>query len=445
VAKTPEKPEKIFSKKDKTNREKDQSMRRLILIGVIIVAALILGTIIFGLVDTYVLRQNKAVARVNSEKITVKEFQTRVRYTRNNLVKNYLSNLPLYEAFATDPNYGQYFASQLQDIILQLDESNTETLGSDVLDQLVTEKIILQEAKKLGITVSEEEITKGLEEAFGFFPEGTPVPSVTPTMGSTSTLSPAQLAIVTITPTATKAPTSTLVPTSTPEATSTMAAGPTTSELPTVIPTITATPTEYTKVLYQENVTNFLKDLESIQVSEQEIRKLISVNLLYNKLLEARSADMKPFEEQVWARHILVDDEAIALTLIEKMNRGEDFAVLAAEHSNDTSNKDTGGDLGWFGKGQMVSAFEEAAWSLEIGEISKPIQTEFGFHIIQVLGHEERPLTQAQFKTKKQTAFTEWIESLNTEETVKKYDVWKDNVPTEPIIPLDQIPAALVQ
>ncbi len=439
MAKTPEKPEKIISKKEKTHLEKDQSMRRFILIGVIIVAALILGTIIFGLVDTYILRQNQAVARVNSEKITVKEFQTRVRYTRNNLVQNYMSNLPLYEAFAADPNYGQYFASQLQEIILQLDESNTETLGSEVLDQLISEKIIMQEAKKMGITVSDEEITKGLEEAFGFFPEGTPVPSITPTMGSTSTLSPAQLAVVTITPTATKAPTSTPADISTP------VAAPTTSELPTAVPTLTATPTEYTEDLYQENVTNFLKDLESIQVSEQEIRKLVSVNLLYNKLLEARSADLQPYEEQVWARHILVDDEAIALTLIEKMKNGEDFAALAAEHSNDTSNKDDGGNLGWFGRGQMVSAFEEAAWSLDIGEISEPVQTEFGYHIIQVLGHDERPLTQAQFRDKKQTAFTEWLDSLNTEETVKKYDLWKDNIPTEPIIPLDQIPAALVQ
>lgn len=439
MAKTPEKPEKIISKKEKTHLEKDQSMRRFILIGVIIVAALILGTIIFGLVDTYILRQNQAVARVNSEKITIKEFQTRVRYTRNNLVQNYMSNLPLYEAFAADPNYGQYFASQLQEIILQLDESNTETLGSEVLDQLISEKIIMQEAKKMGITVSDEEITKGLEEAFGFFPEGTPVPSITPTMGSTSTLSPAQLAVVTITPTATKAPTSTPADISTP------VAAPTTSELPTAVPTLTATPTEYTEDLYQENVTNFLKDLESIQVSEQEIRKLVSVNLLYNKLLEARSADLQPYEEQVWARHILVDDEAIALTLIEKMKNGEDFAALAAEHSNDTSNKDDGGNLGWFGRGQMVSAFEEAAWSLDIGEISEPVQTEFGYHIIQVLGHDERPLTQAQFRDKKQTAFTEWLDSLNTEETVKKYDLWKDNIPTEPIIPLDQIPAALVQ
>jgi len=445
VAKTPSKPGRTISKKEKTHLEKDQSMRRVILIGVIIVAALILGTILFGLVDTYILKQNKAVARVNSEKITVKDFQTRVRYTRNNLVQNYMSNLPLYEAFSTDPNYGSYFASQLQDIILQLDESNAETLGSEVLDQMINEKIILQEAKKLGITVSEEEITKGMEEAFGFFPEGTPVPSVTPTMGSTSTLSPAQLAIVTITPTATKAPTSTLAPTATPDQAATPETAPTTSQLPTAVPTLTATPTEYTETLYQENVTNFLKDLEAIQMSEKDIRELVSVNLIYNKLLDARTADMKPFEDQVWARHILVEDQAVALTLIEKIKSGEDFAALAAEHSIDTSNKDTGGDLGWFGKGKMVAAFEEAAWSLEIGGISEPVQTEFGFHIIQVLGHEERPITQAQFRTLKQTQFAEWLESLNTEETVKKSDVWRENVPTDPSIPLDQIPAALVQ
>jgi peptidyl-prolyl cis-trans isomerase C len=84
------------------------------------------------------------------------------------------------------------------------------------------------------------------------------------------------------------------------------------------------------------------------------------------------------------AQHILVDQEFEALDIIKKLNEGESFDHLASEFSNCPSGKD-GGNLGTFGKGQMVPAFEKAAFELEVGHVSGPVRTQFGYHLIKRL------------------------------------------------------------
>jgi len=88
--------------------------------------------------------------------------------------------------------------------------------------------------------------------------------------------------------------------------------------------------------------------------------------------------------EEIRASHILVTTEDLAWEVHTELVEGADFAELAAEYSQDASNKDNGGDLGWFGRGTMVTAFEDAAFALEVGELSEPAQTEFGYHIIRL-------------------------------------------------------------
>ena len=88
-------------------------------------------------------------------------------------------------------------------------------------------------------------------------------------------------------------------------------------------------------------------------------------------------------KEEVRARHILVKTEDQAKEIKEKISAGEDFAQLAKEHSTDEMTKESGGDLGFFGKGKMVKEFEEEAFGLGIGEISNPVKTDYGYHLIK--------------------------------------------------------------
>jgi peptidyl-prolyl cis-trans isomerase C len=93
---------------------------------------------------------------------------------------------------------------------------------------------------------------------------------------------------------------------------------------------------------------------------------------------------MMPQEEEIQARHILVPTEEKAKELAENIGKGGDFAQLAKENSTDPGSKDNGGLLGYFGKGQMVPEFEQAAFGLMAGELSKPVKSQFGWHIIKV-------------------------------------------------------------
>jgi foldase protein PrsA len=93
--------------------------------------------------------------------------------------------------------------------------------------------------------------------------------------------------------------------------------------------------------------------------------------------------------EQIRASHILTVDEQTAREVHAQLLAGGDFAELASRYSEDQANKDSGGDLEWFGRGRMIAEFEEAAFALEIGEISEPVETQFGYHIIKVTDRQD--------------------------------------------------------
>lgn len=91
---------------------------------------------------------------------------------------------------------------------------------------------------------------------------------------------------------------------------------------------------------------------------------------------------------EVRASHILVKTEQEAKDLFNEIQNGKDFAEIAEEKSLCPSGQN-GGDLGFFGKGMMVKPFEDAAFNLEVGEISQPVETQFGWHLIQLTGKKD--------------------------------------------------------
>ena len=108
------------------------------------------------------------------------------------------------------------------------------------------------------------------------------------------------------------------------------------------------------------------------------------------KIYDQRVAQLKP-EDEVEARHILVDSEEKAKELLAKIKAGGDFAELAKENSADTGSKEKGGMLGYFGRGQMIPEFEKAAFTMTKGQVSEPVKTTYGWHIIKVEDRRRKP------------------------------------------------------
>ncbi len=421
---------KHISRKQQSRVAREQLQRRMVLITTIVIAVLVVLVIGYGVLDQLVLQLKQPVAVVENSKITLEEFQTRARYDRYQIIKN-TELLEFYKQnFSFDQNTTSYYDSLIQQNVALL--TDPESLGNQVIDELINERVLTMQAEKMGITVTDEEIDKAIQEAFGFYKDGTPTPAPTIPPVPTATYSPLQLTLIPPTGTPTATATATSGPTATPTATS---PAPTATEGPTPTPFPTETP--YTEEGFKTSYSDYVATLEAeSQVNSEQFRAIFRARLIYEKLLEEVTKDSPTSETYIWARHILVASEQEAAALRDRLDKGEDFAALAAEYSTDTSNKDNGGDLGWFSKGQMVEEFETAAFALtEIGEISQPVQTTFGWHIIQLLGREERPMTPDRLDQTKQEAFNAWLEEIKAGLKIETYDNWKTRVPTIPTTP----------
>ena len=157
--------------------------------------------------------------------------------------------------------------------------------------------------------------------------------------------------------------------------------------------------------------TNLLTNLQrQVGWSEEEYVNVVRTDLLRRKLQDIFAATVPTTTEQIHARHILVDTKEQADAALVRLKKGETFEALAKELSKDTASKDKGGDLGWFPKGAMVKAFEDAAFALKLNEVSAPIQSQFGYHIIQLLeGPQVRPLDAATLTQQQNAALTNWL------------------------------------
>jgi foldase protein PrsA len=197
--------------------------------------------------------------------------------------------------------------------------------------------------------------------------------------------------------------------------------------------------------------------LKSQGITMDDARKLVRENLLTTKAVDQNinvtDAQVNDYlkqqhlvigqPSQVRARHILVKTKAQADMIEAQLKKGGDFAALAKQYSQDPGTKDKGGELGWFGPGQMVPAFQNAAFALKPNQISAPVQTPFGWHVIQV--EDTKPLTKDAAvtqikKQQEQLQITPFMTQLRTSakieiEDPRYQDLFPSPPPSTPIAP----------
>lgn len=392
MAKKRKKATKELTKKELRRGKKAQRQRRTILTGAAIITVVIVVLLVFGYYQEYIVKPKEPVAMVGEAPIRTNTYEKMVHYYRSNL-KNQLALLQDQLA-SLDPNdqstefIVQYYQQQVEQLQNQLLDS--QALGEQVLDDLIDDELIRQEAARRGIMVTPEEVQSEIDIQFGY-ERNPPTPTPTPIITTTLILTP----------------------------------------------TPTATPITLDR--FQEMYATTLETLnELVGFSEADFRNIFETMLLRDKLQEAMGQEAPTIAEQVHARQIQVETEEKAqaiMTLLEEdtddtnaldtlrllladdevkteeeiraekdtqellaqLTESEDrFVWLAQNFSLDTGNKDDGGDLGWFSRGRMVPEFEEAAFGAPAGEITGPVETQFGWHIILVHETSEEPEPQVR-------------------------------------------------
>jgi len=418
-------------------KEKEDLQKRTIIISTIVVLVAVFSLVAYGVLDKYVLKPKTPIVQLDSRNVNVVEFEQRVRYQRFQIINQTYQLIEFVQSLGGTPDIFAYFEQQI--ILATTQLSQPLLIGEEVIQTISDDLIILAEAEKMGIEVDEAQIDQEIRSVFGYFPEGTPTPIPINEPLPTSTMTSLQMTLVppTDSPEEDQEENQSTLPTNTPQI----------EEAPEGEPDPTATPllipTEYTLDLYEVNYQNYMDVLTNEEIKEQTFRDMVGMYLVRKELMNILSANITQTQEQIWVRHILVEDELTALEVTDKLADGQDFVVLAAEYSSDETNKDNGGDLGWFALGMMVQPFEEAAFALEVGEISDPVQTDFGWHILQALGKEQMPIDEAALENLRNQAFSEWMIEKRLEYEVEINEDWISFVPSEPVLPqevIDYIP-----
>ena len=372
-----------------------------------------------GLLYEYVIKPNQTLATVGSVSIS------RQDYWRSRAIDLYEQALQYqdFAQFVGPDQQGQYLALAEQ----SLAELPTVWGSTDVdpasLEKMIDDQVYLQGMDDLGIDMSEDEIrTFALNR---FAPPGAPLiaPSPTATLtaeraamatGTAAALFATPLASPVVATPISGTPAAGTPVASTPSLATPVPGTPVATPLaiaPTA-PAATPNPAE-ARATAEAGFAQFADQVFPLaHLSQEDYERLVAAPALARqKVGDALAATVGQSAPQVRAAHILLPTREEAEAARARVTEGgEDFATVARELSTDEASAANGGELGWFTREEMVAPFAEAAFALEPGAISEPVETEFGWHVIQVLERDpERPLTDLQINRLQQTAEERWL------------------------------------
>lgn len=403
----------------RSRREQETRYQRIFLLAMIGAAGLIVLILGSGIVYEYVIKPNAVLAEVNGHEIRRRDYWKYQSVALYNQARQ-------YETFATQTQGPQQ--QQFLQFAATFDQQRENLWGStEVSDttvrQMIDDRLYVDGAAEMGITVSNEEADLFALNAFASeeAPLITPLPSPTPiperAVAATQTAealateqsialgTPAALAQASpVVGTPESGTPVSAMPAGTPVASN--SATPTLPAQATPDPVTVRDNAEAQYSAFQEDVFDkahlSVNDFEQLYVVPQVARTRVDHEV---------TSDVAQKADQVRAEHILVGTEELAGQLYEQATGGADFAQLARTNSTDTTTAPTGGQLGWFTQQELASPLAEAAFALQPGEVSQPVQTEFGWHIVRVLERQdERPLSAAQYQLAKDKAVEAWLQ-----------------------------------
>jgi len=403
------------TKKHLARAERERRQRRWILTGAIIVAALLVSVLVYGIYDTAFVQPFQTVAVVNGETITSRAFEGRVRLIQRELLNQLSSYMQMETFFGADPTILQ----ELRNIEVQLQTqlANPELLGRDVLESMIRQRILIAEAGRQGVSVSEQELEREVQRNFNYYPEGTPTSAATVASLPTSTIDPTRETAVTPSPSASPGPSPTTGPTSTPQ--------------------FTATP--YTFEAYQNEYDAFMGSLSDFRIRKDDFLAYVEIGLLEAKMRANYVADINREQEQVFVSVILAETEDIANQILERVDSGEAWRDLALEFSQDVATRDAGGEIGWSMLSELLGRYGQpgiAAFASEAGSIVGPFAGEGGgFYLFKVDERAVRPISEQAYQLALNQAFDEWLQGLRDEAEVTLAEDWQRYLP--PAVPVN--------
>jgi peptidyl-prolyl cis-trans isomerase C len=404
----------------RSRREREQRNRILIVLGIL--AAVVLGIALAGLYDQLIAKPSRPVAVVNDTRIRSDDYENRVRYQRF-LLDTRLLNLQTLLTRINPEEQGNEFLIQYYQQLAEQTQQQRLVVDEQTVDDLVEEELAQQKAAEEGLSVSEEEVDEalraGIASMSGFLTETQATAVASTAIAATAT---AETFTATPEPTSTSALTVTLATTATPE-----------------IPTPAPTPTVHiiTEEEFSQDYADYLDILKGqAGLSEAKYRQLIRAGLLLDKVRQHFADQVATEAEQVNVSHIQLDTQEEAQAALERLDAGEEFALVASEVSTDTFTAANGGELGWALEGDLASqygpAVEEAAFSLNPGEYSQPISSTVGIHIVIVNERGVQPLSEYRLQAEQQQAYFEWLQEARTAEGIET--LWEpDMAPPDPL------------
>jgi hypothetical protein len=412
------------SRKEILLARKHAQQTRQVRLAVIGIGALVGIVLLIGAVNELVIKPSLPVADVHGTEIVMREWQEQVRFRRAQLIVGIEG---LADALGQDiGQVQQYAAQQINSLIFQPD-----TVGEEVLNEMVDDALIEQAAAERGITVTDDEVQSEIEHTFSYYGGGlpTPAPTSTPTVMPTPSLTPIPTQVITeVVPTSTPQPTATTGPTSTPRPTS----------------------TPISLDSFQQSFSDYMGQFHDLGVAESQFRGYVRTQLYRDRLTEALAAEQGVAEEAEQASFYYItaqsEDEAqqaqsdIAATdYLTTWN-----TIKSRPYDPESDSTLVASELLWRTRDDVASFFgDDVAASAFEGQIEQPSDTIVvpsdtegdpdSYYIIMVSGREVRPLSQSAIDSAKQQLLQTWLDQQKAE-GIQIFDRWQNAVPNRPLL-----------